>query len=318
MDFQSCLRKYGCTNFEVKLINFHDRIRINRGVEGRGTHIIFHTEGVATKIPGKADRGDAYAAYVNGLPWGSVVCPHGYIAFSGKLTILLALENGSNAAGNELDNNTASQFETQDNGYYESPSTYTEAQYKTWTQVYCAVKEFYKSKYGTTLKFENSREGAMDHRQIDTGRACPGAFDGSRVLRDAAVLWDQVNNDKLYRVFDKAVQIGSFELYDNAFNLWYDSYSKRPTVTYKGKDVTQEFKDFMTKLEKSISDLKAEQVREINSIKSAHELTIQELKAAHAVEIQALAPLAKEASEFKKSFFYFIYKLFNRDEQPAK
>lgn len=192
MDFQACLKKYG-VNFEVKLLSWHGKARPNRNGK-KGTHVIFHTEGLATQIPGTADR-DIFN-YLNGLTFGNWIYAHAYINFSGKFYIYEAIENGCNGTANELDDDFAFQIELQDNGRYNDPKTYTEAQYDTWKRVYCAIKEFYKGKYGTELKFENSRQGGMDHRQVSGGRTCPGAFDGSRVFREAEVLWNQVNKPK--------------------------------------------------------------------------------------------------------------------------
>lgn len=183
--FTNCLDKYQ-VKYVRELLDYTPLP--NRNGQAM-TVVIAHTEGLEHVIPGNAPRNirDYFNNQANG------VNTHGYIDSDGVLHLYVAMENGSYGAGNPPDNIRAGQFETQDNGRWRDPKTYTKAQYETWSRVFCACVDFARAKYGTKILFKHHPNGLLRHNDIIKDRACPGALDTDRIIREAKKLWGEVN-----------------------------------------------------------------------------------------------------------------------------
>lgn len=250
MNFGDYLNKYGVI-WEEKYLSYAKDVLPNR-LGNKLTGIIVHTEGVVGNIEGTADR-DVYNWFNNK---SNQVNSHGFITFSGKFILYLPIENGSWAAGNLNDNCQTFQIETQDNGRYDNPLTYTPAQYRAWAGVYCALVDWTKERYGVgnEILFDRSARGARRHNEIVKGRVCPGALDVDKIVSLAKEKYYPKDEKKLYRVMDGVSQAGAFESFENTFNFWYNRRDQR--VVCDSSDITNDFKSMANKLEIEIQDLK--------------------------------------------------------------
>lgn len=188
MNFGDLLNKYGVTWKEEYLTYKPVANRLGNKLTG----VIFHTEGLDSEIPGIADR-DIYNFFNNPNNQANA---HGYITFSGVFILYIPIEDGCWGAGNADDNAQTFQVETQDNGRWRNAGTYTEKQYRAWIGLYAALVEYSETHpdEATPILFENSKRGGRPHNQIVIGRACPGALDWQRIIREAKELYIKVNN----------------------------------------------------------------------------------------------------------------------------
>jgi hypothetical protein len=292
MTFHEYLNKYN-VKYKTELLSYTPWL--NRNGQ-KLTRIIAHTEG-APQIEGTADR-DLFN-YFNGMmskPPSKRANAQGYITFSGLFIEYIDIANGSWNAGNDDDNVQSYAIETQDNGRWADPSTYTVAQYDTWARVYCAVKDYAKEHYGTNIQFNRGVWGIRRHNEIDTSRACPGALNVDKIVAMASELWQKTNNPKnnLYRIIKDGKQLNAYEKHDNAFNFWYTNGGE---VIYNGLNITEEFKTMANTLEKEVQGLK----KEVEDLK-------EEVKKSNGEKEEAQVLCA----EFRKSIFYRLYLLVNR------
>lgn len=191
MTFIQYLQKYG-VNYEIKYLSYvpnPDRHSKKLGYKLPLIGVMAHTEGAVKDIPGTSDR-HVYS-YFNDP--ANAANAHAFICFSGKVYIYVSPNHGSWHSGNEEDNCRMFSCETQDNGRYNDPKTYTEAQYNAWSRLYCAVKEWAKQDYGSDIMFVRGLNGLRGHKEVSLKRVCPGALDLDKILTMAAEIWEYFN-----------------------------------------------------------------------------------------------------------------------------
>lgn len=289
-NFGDYLNKYGVRWTEKRIqrsIYWHNR----RGRKLSG--IIAHTEGAVKNIPGTADR-SLYSWFNN--PQSSYT--NAYITFSGFLELYLRIEDGSIGTGDAEVNAATFQIETQDNGRYNDPKTYTNDQYRAWAGTYCALVEysnFHKDK-ATPIRFDRSARGIRGHNEINKGRACPGKLDLNRIIREAQALWDKTNNppvnDGYYRVIKQGKQLNAYKIKRNAVNYFIDNNADK--VTYNNLDVTADFMATKNKLETELEDYKTRVVPSLE--KNLADAKEAEAKALERYEAEHKSRLAIEKS----------------------
>lgn len=187
MNFGDLLNKYG-VKWEEKYISYTPwPYRNNQLLTG----VVAHTEGPPYNIPGTDDR-DPFN-YFNNI--NNRANSNGFVCFSGKFLLYVPIDHGNWSNGNDNDNVQTFTIETQDNGRYNTASTYTDAQYRAWAGVYCALVEWSKlhPTKASEIFFNRSVRGLRGHNEISPGRACPGRLDLDRILREAKALYEQVN-----------------------------------------------------------------------------------------------------------------------------
>jgi hypothetical protein len=190
-NFINCLDKWG-VRYVIKYVSYTPYPNRNNQ---KLTGIIAHTEGVPNNIAGTADR--SLFAYFNSMmskPETQRACSHAYIAFSGLFEVYIDAIHGCWAVAIPAINVSKYHIETQDNGRFNTPSTYTEAQYDTWRRVFCALKDFAQTYYGTNIPFNLNPDGLIGHNHFAPGRACPGRLDLERIIHEARELWESIMN----------------------------------------------------------------------------------------------------------------------------
>jgi hypothetical protein len=266
-------KKYGISVQERYLSYIPRPNRVDpAGIKHKLNGVVAHTEGVPNIIQGNADR-DLFNWFNNP---NNGAATHGYITFSGKLILYVGIEHGIWGTALPGVDCASYQLETQDNGRWNDPTTYTEAQYRTWASVMCALYDFTRehTSWCQPINLVRGETGLFIHRDFNPNRSCPGRLDPERILREARDIHAKINKpvDKLYRVFLGNVQQGAFADINNAFDKWSENMAQ--IVTYQNNNITSQFINMAQPLKQQIDQLNAE----LENLKKEQERNNEKIK----------------------------------------
>ncbi len=119
-------------------------------------------------------------------------------------------------AGDINDNVQTIGIEHQDDGYWENPNTYTEAQYQASAELVAMISD----KYDVPL--EHAVAGVRPHNEI-VDKACPGTLDWNRIIRMAQTIQDGGRDVELYnKVIQDLPELASSDITpENIYEGWW-------------------------------------------------------------------------------------------------